>query len=755
MVRKLLIFSIWLPLVTAYTVNAQWVQTSGPHCTVIVDCMAVSGNAIFAGTGHGIFRSTDTGATWNTVNSGLTDTDLYALAVSGNNIYAGTLYTIFFSTNNGESWTEIGSNCPNLHLLTLTVDGDAVFAAGGRGAFRSTDFGASWTEIHFGLMDSTGRCPSVNALAVSEGALFAGTQDGIFRSTDSGSTWTMVNSGITDTIVMKLAAGDSAIFAGSLDGGIFRSTDNGTTWTALHPGLPDSLDEYFQVLSFLVTSDTVFIGTREGIFRSTDNGTTWTGVNAGIPETKYGYVPVYSLAKSDGVFYAGTYAGLFRSFDNGTSWAEVDFNIVNSKVLELAAIGGIVIAGTYDIFEADVFRSVDNGASWNAVNSGLPSCFPHCFAANGSNLYLGTPGGVYLSTDSGASWKTVDSSFTWSLAVNNGTVIAGSQTWISHSTDNGSSWTRSDSGLEKYEVDFDHLTGIGGTFIATVLDYISPRGAGIIRSTDSGISWNLVEDSTISIDGPFAAIGNTFLANGSYHIAADGEKSTLYSGGVCLSTDTGRSWIKLDSSVLVSVGSFAVHDSIVFAVMGAPGYYITYENGTGEYSTSLNRDSIFKIYNVRAGASGLFLSTDTGRSWTAVDHGLPHELGISSLAVCNNMLFAGTNRAGVWRRPISEMTGIIKRSRRREPVRRNRFQVRPVSSAGSVIIFELTLPSIAMATVAAYDLAGRKITTIVNRKLGAGTYRYSWDTHVLARGCYMVRGQAGPNTCVKRIQTMH
>ena len=51
--------------------GAQWVQTNGPagcHITAL----AVSGSNIYAGTSyHGVFKSTDNGANWTEVNSGL------------------------------------------------------------------------------------------------------------------------------------------------------------------------------------------------------------------------------------------------------------------------------------------------------------------------------------------------------------------------------------------------------------------------------------------------------------------------------------------------------------------------------------------------------------------------------------------------------------------------------------------------------------------------------------------------------------
>ena len=71
-------------------INAQWQQTNGPYGRNI-NCMAVSGSNIFAGTDHGsLYLSSDNGANWMLKNLGLSPySKINALAISGNNIIAG------------------------------------------------------------------------------------------------------------------------------------------------------------------------------------------------------------------------------------------------------------------------------------------------------------------------------------------------------------------------------------------------------------------------------------------------------------------------------------------------------------------------------------------------------------------------------------------------------------------------------------------------------------------------------------------
>jgi hypothetical protein len=158
--------------------SAQWVQTSA-STGHIIECLAVSGTNLFAGTaGGGVFLSTNSGASWTTVNAGLTNTDVLSLAVSGTNLFAGT--------------------------------------AGG-GVFLSADSGTSWTAVNTGLTDN-----SVWDLAVSGTNLFAGTYLGVFLSTTNGTSWTAASTGLTNTCVTALAISGTNLFAGTYFAGIWR-----------------------------------------------------------------------------------------------------------------------------------------------------------------------------------------------------------------------------------------------------------------------------------------------------------------------------------------------------------------------------------------------------------------------------------------------------------------------------------------------------------------------------------------------------
>ena len=83
--------------------GAAWVQTSGPGGGS-VNALIAKGTILFAGTAAGdVYRSTDNGASWTAVNTGLTNLSVHALGVSGTSLFAGTGGGgAFRSTDNAE-----------------------------------------------------------------------------------------------------------------------------------------------------------------------------------------------------------------------------------------------------------------------------------------------------------------------------------------------------------------------------------------------------------------------------------------------------------------------------------------------------------------------------------------------------------------------------------------------------------------------------------------------------------------------------
>src|SRR5439155_6256077 len=122
---------------------------------------------LYARTNGGVFKSTDGGADWSPVNTGLPSPNISALAVDPQ-----TPATLYASVSMGS------------------------FAFPSSGAvFKSTDGGASWSAANAGL-----HAPIIHALAIDPqdpATVYAGTQGGgVLKSTDRGANWSAANTGL-------------------------------------------------------------------------------------------------------------------------------------------------------------------------------------------------------------------------------------------------------------------------------------------------------------------------------------------------------------------------------------------------------------------------------------------------------------------------------------------------------------------------------------------------------------------------------
>lgn len=155
----------------------------------------------------GVYSSADSGKSWKETTWG----SVYSFAVSGNNLFAGTNRGVLLTTNNGASWTIVNTGLTDTIVNALAASDSNLFAGTMRGGvFLSTNNGNSWSAVNTGLIDTR-----VNALAVSDSRnIFAGTEgNGVFRSTDTGNSWTAVNTGLTSMRIGELAAGNGYLFA--------------------------------------------------------------------------------------------------------------------------------------------------------------------------------------------------------------------------------------------------------------------------------------------------------------------------------------------------------------------------------------------------------------------------------------------------------------------------------------------------------------------------------------------------------------
>ena len=183
------------------------------------------------------------------------------------------------------------------------------------------------------------------------------------------------------------------LYVATVGDGLFRSDDLGSSWTK-EPGLPASARLY----SLCAASGELLVGGEGRIFRYGERA--WTELALPAPDTQ-----VWSLAAMDGVILAGTRPlGLFRSDDGGRRWESLSFPLPPgapqphtpriTALLPSPWVAGEVWAG---VEVGGVFASSDGGRSWSAANEDIPSLDVHGLAwSSGGILLAATPRGVAM-----------------------------------------------------------------------------------------------------------------------------------------------------------------------------------------------------------------------------------------------------------------------------------------------------------------------------------------------------------------------
>jgi photosystem II stability/assembly factor-like uncharacterized protein len=388
----------------------------------------------------GVFKSTDSGATWQTAGVGIPEgCFILALAIDprdANTVYAAgncrtDFLVVFKSTSGGASWSEVTYLTSNggINAQGLTVDpihtGTLYFTTSTDVA-KSTDGGRSWTRMNSGL-SACCRGPVVID-SQNPSTLYVQRLDGlIYKSTDGGQNWTALNfsTGFLSLSLIADPRNSNTLFA--VKSGIaYKSTDGGDTWNALNSDLrtvpissallidpqnPERL--YVATLGNAGFCSSAGCLVGSGTLMSTDTGKTWTSIFAGSimaidpqnPANLYAQQLVQRNPSDDDVCDSKSF-GIFKSVDAGMSWVDTGFRDCFNGLVVDPRNPNTIYAATY---YSGVIKSIDAGGSWTPVNEGLPAKFITALAIDPQNpqiLYAAAGLTLFKSTDAGATWNS-------------------------------------------------------------------------------------------------------------------------------------------------------------------------------------------------------------------------------------------------------------------------------------------------------------------------------------------------------------
>lgn len=273
----------------------------------------------------------------------------------------GSIYTCDFSgtgvwksIDSGKTWNNISSNLPDGNVYSLTVDNDGfiyislvdnVFG----GVFRSSDEGISWQRKGSGLPHPPGG-PTKIICNLKNDSLYLGSSDaesgGMFRSGSKGESWLHSNVGLEvdwdNFEVLDITFSKKYLFIGLYVDAIYRSPNNGYSWESVSNGVP------IDPPNALVVDSTNYLfagfGNGKGVYFSTDEGESWSEINDDIGDKS---ITSLVVDKRNNL-YAGTANGVYFLKFGRTWWQPVNCGLNDKDIISLgiAADGTTLLAGT-------------------------------------------------------------------------------------------------------------------------------------------------------------------------------------------------------------------------------------------------------------------------------------------------------------------------------------------------------------------------------------------------------------------------
>ncbi len=330
----------------------------------------------------------------------------------------------------------------------MVVDGqiNLYVGTGGGGIWKSQNGGQSFTP----LFDKY--CQSIGALAIEPGnvkVVYAGTGesntrnsvsygDGLYKTTDGGSNWQKIGLDSTERISKIIVdptdkktvyvAAPGPLWKSSTHRGLYKTIDGGKTWNkilyvneesgcadiAMIPGKSTTMFAsiwQFRRKAYSFSSG----GPGSGLYKTNDGGKTWNKLSKGLPEGDLGRIVITVNPSKPAEILAIVEAkvpGLYISEDEGETWKKL------ASTDNLTARPFYYSTLVYDPKDPKkVYRpaydfqySNDGGYSWsNSLFGGVaPHADHHALWINPTNtdmLFLGTDGGVYVSTNKGSAWQ--------------------------------------------------------------------------------------------------------------------------------------------------------------------------------------------------------------------------------------------------------------------------------------------------------------------------------------------------------------
>jgi photosystem II stability/assembly factor-like uncharacterized protein len=357
-------------------------------------------------------------------------------------------------------------------------------------------------------------------------------------------------------------------------------------------------------------ADRYYLGTSGGeVYVSNDGAHTWSNPRVGVPFP--GYVVDNLVIDRKGSLWAacwGLWDGgvIARSDDGGRTWIRRDAGLEDFSVRAIAIDphdADFVLAGGL----SGVYRSTDGGESWTKISNQINVESLALDPRSRDRIYVGTWRQGWRTDDGGRNWKLINNGMV--LDTDMFSITMEPDGWVYNTADRGDNWLRYRNGFDNrriHDIEIDPCDR-DSLYAGSV--------AGLYRTDDHGKSWYLVSDEQLVVN----SIALSSQRPDRVVLGVEGD-------GIYVSEDRAKTFVRTSDGLRNVRVTTVVTDPIV-------------------------RDRAYAAVAFGGAASGIYESSDAGKSWSKVSTTkLPEVLSlvISDEPDAEARFIAGTDKGFFW-----------------------------------------------------------------------------------------------------------
>jgi photosystem II stability/assembly factor-like uncharacterized protein len=604
--------------------------------------------------------------------------------IPGNpNVYyaAGAAGGVFKTVDGGEKWEAVFKNeatasigavalAPSNPNLIWVGTGEANIRndiVDGTGVYFSSDAGHSWKFM--GLADA-GQISSVLVDPHDPKNVFVGAlghawgpnaERGVFRSNDGGKTWKKV---------------------------LYIDDTTGVADLIMEPGNAEVLyAAMWHVRRYPWTL--VDGGETSGIYRSTDGGDTWKKLSEGLPEGPLGRIALAAAPSNPHHLYAliaAKHGMLWQSVDMGDHWTAVNGShaldvrpFYFSKLVVSPADEKKVYFLSYQLLESD-----DGGKTARYIDRTVHVDHHAIWIdpTNPDRIIQGNDGGVYVTTDGAKTWRFLDTlpieqfyqvaadsnqPYTLCGGLQDNNAWCGPSSTLAGRSVSGNEWFTVAGGDGEYAVPapsdpniiysdsqtayisrLDKRTHVSH-FVRPTLESVeeakpadlkyrfnwtspiavSPTDANevylggnvVFKTTDGGKSWTPISQDLTRNDKTKQEIAGGPVQ----HDMSGAENYDTILSITLAPTDPKVIWVGTDDGLVQVTRDGKTWTNVAKNISGAPAWARVYQIGVSPFDAGTAYVA-FDAHMLDNRKPYVYKTTDYGRTWTAITHGLPDDV---------------------------------------------------------------------------------------------------------------------------------